>query len=78
MTKADSPTRISNEYSQWTSWIDQIDAAECTGGSRKWVRGANYGERGEREPIWGSGGFAPVGSRGKAPGQGLGGEAPWS
>ena len=24
----------------------------------------------EREPIWGSGGLPPVGSRGKAPGQG--------
>ena len=25
----------------------------------------------EREPIWGSGGLPPVGSRGKAPGQGF-------
>jgi hypothetical protein len=28
-----------------------------------------YGEHVKRESIWGSGGFAPEGSRGKAPGR---------
>jgi len=33
----------------------------------------------EREPIWGSGGGAPSGSRGRAPGQGVrGAKPPWS
>ena len=30
----------------------------------------------EREPLWGFGGIAPVGSRGKAPGQGVMGAKP--
>ena len=30
----------------------------------------------EHEPIWGSGGVAPVGSRGNAPGQGVRGRRP--
>jgi len=38
--------------------------------------GADHGEHAERDPKRGSGGGAPVGSRGRAPGGGPGGKAP--
>ena len=40
------------------------------------ARGADHGERAEREPKWGLGAEPRAGSRGRAFGGGSGGEAP--
>ena len=47
----------------------------ATGGSRTSIYGGHMASA-EREPITGSGGGAPAGSRGRTPGQGVRGAKP--
>ena len=64
-----------NSTGQGSLWWDII--AYClTAGRRQEFQSVGFGERGEREPIEDLGAEPPLGSRGKAPGDGQGAKPP--